>query len=349
MFTKQLRYRYCSWLLLRFRFQLSKTLILVALNCAPVLMVKAQEPDTARVGIKELVFASDTQAPMWVETLWLKSNNNRTATKDLFNDILSRAPAAVYLLGDVVSLGSSNRQWKPMDAYLKRLRSKGIKVNAALGNHEVMGQPGKGQRKFQLRFPKHIKTGSLDITDSIAVILLNSNFASLSLAEDTAQVNWYKQTLEQLDGDSSVHFIITCCHHSPYTNSKIVSSSMAVRQKFVPYFLKSKKSRLFLSGHSHNFEHFRQDEKDFFVIGGGGGLHQPLKQGKNLIPDLSPNYKPLFHYLVVRRQSDSLLLTSVRLKPDFSGFEKGEKFTIGKADEKDINAPAALNDFGATP
>lgn len=300
----------------------------IVIFCSISFFAHAQDVDADSSSSKELVFASDTQAPMWVETLVLKSNHNRVATKDIFDNILTRNPATVYLLGDVVSLGSSNKQWKPMDAYLRRLRSKGIKVNAALGNHEVLGQSAKGQRKFQERFPKHVKTGSLDITDSVAVILLNSNFGSLSSAEDAAQVNWYKRTLEKLDADSSVQFIITGCHHSPYTNSKIVGSSMAVREKFVPLFIKSPKSRLFLSGHSHNFEHFQQEGKDFFVIGGGGGLHQPLRVGANLLPDLSANYKPLFHYLSVKRVTNKLKVTSIRLSTDFKGFDEGATFDI---------------------
>ena len=301
----------------------------------------AQDKNIIENGSKEMIFASDTQAPMWVETLLLKSNNNRVATKDIFNNILTRDPAAVYLLGDVVSLGSSNKQWRPMDAYLQRLRSKGIKVNAALGNHEVMGQSAKGQKKFQQRFPKHIKTGSLDITDSVAVILLNSNFGSLSSVEDAAQIEWYSRTLDKLDADSSVQFIITGCHHSPYTNSKIVGSSLSVRQKFVPLFLKSVKSRLFLSGHSHNFEHFQQQGKDFFVIGGGGGLHQPLKRGQGLLPDLSADYKPLFHYLSIRRQNDKLELTSIRLSDDFKTFEEGAKFEISKVENAVVQATSS--------
>jgi UDP-2,3-diacylglucosamine pyrophosphatase LpxH len=294
-----------------------------------VTFANSQALDSAAAS-KEIIFASDTQAPMWIETLWLKSHNNRAATKSIFDNIISREPASVYLLGDVVSLGSSNRQWKPMDNYLKRLRSKGIKVNAALGNHEVLGRSKKGQRKFQERFPKHIKTGYVDTTDSVAVILLNSNFNSLSATEDAGQVEWYRHTLEKLEADSSIQLIITGCHHSPYTNSKIVSSSVSVRKKFVPLFLSSKKSRLFLSGHSHNFEYFKQAGKDFFVIGGGGGLHQPLKHGEGLLQDLSADYKPLFHYLSVIRKGDELQLTSIRLKADFSGFEEGGKFVISK-------------------
>jgi hypothetical protein len=314
--------------------------IAIILSCFITICAKAQIRESWQNVSKEMIFASDTQAPMWVETLFLKANNNRLATKDIFDDIITRNPAAVYLLGDVVSLGSSNKQWKPMDAYLRRLRSKGVKVNAALGNHEVMGQSVKGQIKFQERFPKHIKTGSLDITDSVAVILLNSNFSSLSSSENAAQINWYKRTLQQLDADSSVQFIITGCHHSPYTNSRIVGSSIAVRQKFVPLFIASRKSTLFLSGHSHNFEHFQQQGKDFFVIGGGGGLHQPLKQGEGLLPDLATSYKPPFHYLSVRRKANKLQLTSVRLTADFKGFEEGAKFEISQT----ANTPANIAD-----
>lgn len=306
---------------------LFKTLLLILISSLSII-VEGQRMDSTATSGKELVFASDTQAPMWVETLVLKSNHNRLATKDIFNDILTRDPAAVYLLGDVVALGSSNKQWRPMDLYLQKLRSKGIKVNAALGNHEVLGQSAKGQKKFQIRFPDHSKTGSLNVTDSVAVILLNSNFSDLSSSEDTAQTNWYKRTLDRLDADPSIQFIITGCHHSPYTNSKIVGSSIGVRQKFVTNFLKSQKSRLFLSGHSHNFEHFQQQGKDFFVIGGGGGLHQPLKQGEGILQDLAKNYKPAFHYLSVKRQADKLELTSIRLKADFTGFEAGAKFEV---------------------
>ncbi|MCW3111094.1 MAG: metallophosphoesterase, partial [Segetibacter sp.] len=75
---------------------------------------------------------------------------------------------------------------------------------------------------------------------------------------------------------------------------------------------------------------FQQHGKDFFVIGGGGGLHQPLKQGRNLLQDLSAGYKPLFHYLSIHREVNSLQLTSIRLKPDFSGFEEGGKFEVKK-------------------
>jgi hypothetical protein len=275
-----------------------------------------------------IAFASDTQAPMWVETLWLKANNNRQATRDIFSDIASRRPGSLFLLGDVVNLGYSNRQWKPIDNYLSELRSRKIDVYAILGNHEVMGFSKKGQAKFQARFPEHKRTGYLQVRDSVAIVLLNSNFNSLTPSEDSEQVNWYKSTLQQLDADSSIQYIITTCHHSPYTNSKIVGPSTAVQNRFVNPFLASKKSKLFLSGHCHGFEHYNIKGKDFMVIGGGGGLHQPLRQDGNCLPDLCKNYKPLFHYLTVRRSSEGLQVTSYELKKDFSNFDVGLQFDI---------------------
>lgn len=277
-----------------------------------------------------MAFASDTQKPMWVETLFLKSNHNQNATKKIFNEFSQLQPKALFLLGDVVNLGYSDRQWKAMGGYLKDLRSKGVAVHGALGNHEVMGQARKGENKFQTFFPEHVRTGYYKVVDSVAVILLNSNFGKLTVKENEAQEKWYKQTLKELDNDPSIHHIITGCHHSPFTNSKIVGCSKDVEDKFVQPYLASSKSRLFVSGHSHNFEQYQVKGKDFLVIGGGGGLHQPLKTGDGILPDIATDYKPEFHYLTVKRCAEGLQLRSYELKKDFSGFEEGRNMVILK-------------------
>lgn len=285
----------------------------------------------------EIAFASDTQAPLWIEKILSKTNNNQTATKMIFTDIVERHPIALFLLGDVVSLGSSNRAWRNMDTYLVNCRNKCISVYSALGNHEVMGtgkMGRKGQKKFQLHFPEHSHTGFAEIIDSVAVILLNSNFSTLTKTEDEAQVDWYKDILKKFGRDPSVQYIITGCHHSPYSNSKTVGSSKAVQQKFVTPFMRSKKGSLFLSGHSHAFEHFKKDGKDFLVIGGGGGLHQPLNAGSGGLTDLSPEYKPMFHYLTARRENNHLLITSYKLKDDFTGFTPGLIMNINHPQEE---------------
>lgn len=287
----------------------------------------------------DIVFASDTQAPIWIESLWLHPNHNRAATKKIFKNITEKQPTAVFLLGDVVSVGCSNKQWKRMDVFLKRLREKEVAVSATLGNHDLMFKAKKGQRKFVERFPNYVNTGFVDVRDSVAVILLNSNYKFLTPDQDSMQLNWYRSTLNKLDDDSAIQFVITGCHHSPFTNTKFAGISNEVRQKFVGLFLKSKKSRLFLSGHTHAYEHFKVEGKDFLVIGGGGGLHEELKNNKRLT-DIDSTYKPMYHYLTVNRHADKLEVKSVRLKADFSGFEEGARFSI---DKPAANGPVEKN------
>jgi UDP-2,3-diacylglucosamine pyrophosphatase LpxH len=282
----------------------------------------AEGPDENQSPRKLIAFTSDTQAPMLVETIILRSNKNRLATKKLFEDIGQRNPGSLFILGDVVNLGYSDRQWKPMDRYLKDLREKGVEVHAALGNHEVMGKKNTGEKKFQQRFPNHVKTGFVEVVDSVAVVLLNSNFKKLSKKENDMQVAWYQETLKALDADPAIHFIITGCHHSPYTNSKIVGPSKGVQDRFVKPFLASEKSKLFLSGHCHGFEHYQVEGKEFVVIGGGGGLHQPMR-ADGAHQDLAKDYKPMFHYLTVLRSGDGLELRSYQLDGAFSLFEEG--------------------------
>lgn len=96
-----------------------------------------------------------------------------------------------------------------------------------------------------------------------------------------------------------------------------------MQENFVPAYVSLKKARLFVSGHCHGFEHFNEDGKDFVVIGGGGGLHQPLNNSAKAMPDEASGYKPLFHYLNVRRVNDELKITSRFLENDFASFGTG--------------------------
>lgn len=275
-----------------------------------------------------ILFLSDTQAPMFVEKLVLRTHQNTKATTTIFTEILRTKPPVLYWLGDIVSLGFRDNKWPVIDHFLASCRNAGISVYAILGNHDVMGRPRKGARNFQQRFPEHVHTGYVQVTDDVAVVMLNSNFSTLSVADLVKQQTWYEQTLVNLDTEPSIRVIIITCHHAPYSNSKLVGSSKLVQQRFVPNYLNSQKARLFITGHSHAFERYEFEGKTFLVIGGGGGLRQPLNTSPKRLPDLASEYKPMFHYLAVRREDDGLVLTSYCLKQDFSGFEVGYTFKL---------------------
>lgn len=274
-----------------------------------------------------LAFTSDTQQPMTFEKIFLKSNNNEKATEMIFKDVVAVRPAGFFILGDVVSVGYRNKKWAAVDQYMAELKKDSIPVYATLGNHELMFNAAKGTKLFRSKFPMYNPEGYLVVIDSVAVVMLNSNFSKMTAAEIKAQDTWYTNTMKKLDNDLAIRSIIVGCHHSPYTNSTIVKSAVMVQQKFVPAFIDAKKGALFLSGHSHNFERFKMKGKDFLVIGGGGGLHQPLNK-KPVTPDVAIDYKPTFHYLQVSRDKDELQILSRQLKPDFSGFKDGLDFEV---------------------
>jgi hypothetical protein len=179
----------------------------------------------------------------------------------------------------------------------------------------------EGESNFRGRFPFYSKTGYLKKIGPIAFILLNSNFSDLTDEEVNRQQDWYRDQLILCDSDSSIKAVIVGCHHPPYTNSKIVNSDDDVQKYFVPDFLKSDKTKLFLSGHSHSFEHFSHGGKDFLTIGGGGGLHHPLYHGNEILhEDLYKGdiNKRSFHYLLCRFDDDGMKIQIQMLNSDFS-------------------------------
>ena len=275
-----------------------------------------------------LVFISDTQAPRWGETLLLKTNHNEAATAALLRDIPRLSPDAVFFLGDVVNLSRKERRWQHLDSTLAAYRSAGIPVHACLGNHELMGNSEKGERNFQRRFPGHTRTGYVVVTDSVAVILLNSNISKMDRTDVERQRAWYARTLDSLEHDPATADIIVCCHHAPYSDSRMVGCSREVQEDFVPGFLRTGKARLFLSGHAHLFQHFRHEGKDFVVLGGGGGLAHPLRKKCCTARDLAEGYKPPFHYLTVTRVHGRLQVVSRRLDEPSGNSQEALMFEI---------------------
>jgi Icc-related predicted phosphoesterase len=301
-----------------------KTFLLVCFSA--IIRISVAQSDSAHYNVID--FISDTQQPTAVEEIILRPNHNTRATALLLADMVRQKPLAIYMLGDVTAAGSSDHRWKEIDKFLDTARKTNISVHALLGNHDVMWSRKEGEANFQRRFPDNVDVGYTSIIDSIAVVMLNSNFGKLSNAEIEKQQHWYTETLSSLNRDSAIRLIIVSCHHAPYSNSKIVGSSTHVQNYFVPAYLSTAKCRLFITGHAHAFEHFNHGGKNFLVIGGGGGLHQPLDTSAKRLPDIAFNFKPMFHYLSIQRKGDKLFLTSHFLKSDFSAIEKGYSFEI---------------------
>jgi predicted MPP superfamily phosphohydrolase len=230
--------------------------------------------------------------------------------------------------GDLISRGSNEKAWAPLENFLNSLNRIKTKVYVVPGNHEYIARSSAGVKMFKGHFREEWLYGYMVNIDSIAIVMLNSNFNKLGDEELSKQLVWYKAEMDSLDKDPGIKAIIVCTHHAPYSNSKVVGSSEQVQDLIVPIFEKSKKSKLFISGHSHNLEYFADTAgKHFLVIGGGGGITQPLiPVNKRVYNDLlNQDEKPLYFYLVVEKQTNCLRLIAKGFKKDFRFFE----FEIG--------------------
>lgn len=283
----------------------------------------------AQEATSSIVFISDTQQPIWIEKLiHNNSYHNEEATDTLLASIIRAHPLTLFMTGDMVGIGSKKKYWRLMDKYLSLAQKAGIPVHALLGNHDLMWNARKGMAIFQQRFPSDNAYYYTVVTDSIAVLMLNSNFSKMDKARITQQQSWYVKQIDSLDNANDIKYIIVCCHHSPFSNSAVVGSNKKVQEECVPAFAKSKKGKLFISGHAHLFEHFRMEGKDFIVNGGGGGLQQKRVIGKDSLPELNTDYHPMFHYLTVSRKGNFLQVISCRLQSDRLGIDKGYEFQI---------------------
>jgi len=282
-----------------------------------------------------IAFLSDTQDRTWYEALVLRTYHNSLAREMILGEILDRQPRAVVHLGDIVSAGSESERWRRIDRFTDSLGAKAIRFLPIRGNHDHFYFPAWGNRNFEKRYPHMSRTGTVVRYGTTAIVLLNSNFLHLTETEQQSQSAWYKNTLSALDADSSVEFVIVGCHHSPYTNSTIVPPSSEVDTAFVPTYLEARKAVLFISGHAHAYEHFRRAGKDFLVIGGGGGLLQPLLTGaKRRYEDLfvAEGKTRMHHYLWCNIRPGRLRFEVRMVRQDLSGFDSVDslEFTLPK-------------------
>ena len=275
-----------------------------------------------------VIFLSDTQTPIWAEKIFLNSRNNEQATQKIFSSILGEEnPDAVIHAGDITGHGWLRSSWKPILPFLDSLRSRSIPFIAAKGNHDYYFYPPWGIQHFREYVQNGQSAYSLHRIGDLAILILNSNHNELGEEIRSDQRRWYRDALCRLDADTTVRAIISVAHHSPFTNSALVSGSDYIREEYLPFFYSSQKSSLWIGGHAHRFEHFQSNGKNLFVIGGGGGLFHHTKK-TDLIGDLHSEDGRFFHYLRCTAVNGMLHLEAVRILPDSAATQTVYNHTI---------------------
>jgi predicted MPP superfamily phosphohydrolase len=234
--------------------------------------------DALDPGNNVIIFIGDTQGTSLLE-FWREDNKKKTPL--LIKEIARRKPAGVINLGDLVFCGTSQKQWKLFDEAHKPLLANKIPYFCLPGNHEYWCNPEKTFENYFSRFP-HLdnrKWYSFRF-QKIGFLMLDSNFSKLTPEENRRQVDWYDDELSRLSDDPEISYIIVCCHHPPFTNSKVVKPAEKALSCFLEPFLRLRKPAAFFSSHCHSYEKFKKRGKYFIVSGGGGGPRQELETDK---------------------------------------------------------------------
>ena len=302
--------------------------IIVIIFCFSFSSLKAQYDSCSPKDTLTLCFLSDTQIPLFYESIFLGNNHNVEARKLIFDKICGMEPTAVFHLGDFIGLGFDSDSWDETNNFVKDLALHKTEFYPSPGNHEYIIYPERSIANFKKYFKGINLTGYSKRYDDVAVVLFNSNFGNLKEGEINEQIEWYRRTVREYEADPSIDFIIVGAHHSPFTNSKIVQPAIESGYKeyfnqYLNVFFKSKKCKVFVSGHAHAFEHFQVNGKDFLVIGGGGGIQQPLYNGKNeRYHDLfsSTLEKRMFHFITVKTCNKTLSVDLYMVENNFFDF-----------------------------
>ncbi|MFH1049354.1 MAG: metallophosphoesterase [bacterium] len=262
-----------------------------------------------REDLKSFIFIGDTQrASNWE----IGREKNDEVRPLILKQIAAENPAFIVHLGDFVFMGSDEDEWNAFDNFALNIRKKSIPVFPTLGNHEYFGNNEKAFKNYFSRFPhiNNAKWYSFKFCN-IGFIILNSNFDELKEKEQAKQNDWYLKKLEDLQNDSSITSIIIACHHSPYTNSTIVSADEDVQKYFVEPMFDIPKAKLFFTGHCHSYEHFEKNGKHFIVTGGGSGPRQKLRT-KPIYQDTFEGERIRnFHYCKVTIKDEGLLVQMI--------------------------------------
>jgi hypothetical protein len=273
------------------------------------------EIDPAR---NHLILIGDTQATSHWE-FWRERNNEER--KLILEEIGTRQPAFVVHLGDLTVRGSSKKHWQEFDDLHKAWREKKkIPCFPILGNHEFYGNNQRSLNYYFERFSYLEYRRWYSFTwKGLGLILLDSNFSTLTPEEKNLQERWYLCELERFEKDEDIDCVIACCHEPPFTNSQVVGPNKQVEDDFANPFLRFGKTLFFFSGHAHTYERFGLKGKFFIVSGGGGGPRHKVKNDpvRHRYPDLFPGPElRYFHACEIERSDTALIYKVLRLEPD---------------------------------
>ncbi len=293
---------------------------------APPVVYRTADTDPAD---GPLVIVGDIQRTSIVERA-LGRESNPDARRRLVAAIGETRPAAIVIVGDLVFDGASAVDWTWFERVFAGAVHGGPSVHVALGNHDYWGSDAAARFYIGHRFPALRETTHyVRRHGPLALVMLDSNEASLGPDAWAAQSAWLHRTIYALDADPDVRGTLVFAHHPPFTNSDVTGDEEHVQRAFLPGFVRASKTLAFFSGHAHTYERYEKRGKHYVVTGGGGG---PRVMGRDVSSKhadrVTGPYPRPFHFVRVDVEASRVALTVIGFDRDAETAQPIDAFSI---------------------
>jgi hypothetical protein len=223
--------------------------------------------------------------------------------------------------GDFVERGGNAQDWEKLfDLEAEILRDHS--VIAAIGNHELAGDPGGSA------FLRYF--GFIDLAGGPPRVYGTTRIGNVRLFvvngrhdwRSGEERQWLEAELAKADGEAGLAWRIVLAHDGPWSVGPHGPNDYLL-DAHVPELLSAHRVDLVLSGHDHLYERGQAGALKYIVTGGAGA---PLYE---VVRDLATNRKavPAYHFVEVTTGPDALRIAAWRpdgTAIDHCGFKRGE-------------------------
>lgn len=256
----------------------------------------------------------------------------------IIDKIAAGEPAFVVNIGDFVTWGDKDEDWRDFEASYRVFRDKNIPYYPVRGNHENKGDLKEALARYFEHFPALKGQLWYSLTAGrCGLIMLDSNFSNLSGEQLARQGEWLEETLSRYQKDDDIFWVMAFVHHPPFSNSRYYNKEKRVQEYFLPLLETCAKVKFVFSGHVHTYERFRKNGINYVVSGGGGSPLVSLPRAeKSRYPDAydTTGTKPRgTHFCLVTVAKDHIELKTLHLDPEKLSWSPGDDFRVDASDE----------------
>lgn len=274
-----------------------------------------------------ITLLGDTQRTHWIERLMGRKQNAGVAEK-IFKEIATQKPDALFLLGDLVCVGSSQEDWRWYDSIFLPIKNNKITTHAIWGNHDLLWFKSESKKNAIQRFECLKDSFYTRTFGLLKIISLNTCKPQMSKQEWLDQLHWLKNEITKTDEDKTIKRFVILGHHPAYTNSIGLGSNDWVKDELLSIAVSSPKFLTYFSGHAHTYEKIKVKNHLYFVSGGGGGPQRKLKKISSYNDLFNGGESRPFHFLNLELNDSQLIIHAMALNNAKNSFSLLDKTTI---------------------